>query len=109
MKTKVIKFDGQLSGDIKKEAYFAVLREKNKIKIPDVGKVSEVELKKDELNGAFLSMLDGRNSLSINGVPVSKIKVYQGKVAIPVNYTLTFGVKRVSDTKVKLFANILSK
>ena len=109
MKTKSVKFEGQLRGDKDKETYFSKLREENKLKLPEVGKTAEVELNPDDLTGAFLSMLDGKNSLSINGKGVSKMKVYSGEQEIPTRYSLTFKIERVSDVSCKLKANIQSK
>ena len=106
MKMKSVKFEGQLSGQVKKEAYFGALRKKAGIKLPKVGEFTEAKLPSDELTGAFLSILDGRNSLTVNGEKVSKIKVYSGETKIPCKFALSFKVNRVSDTACKLSANI---
>ena len=107
MKMKSVKFEGQLAGDVKKEAYFASLRERTKMKLPRVGETKTVKLKNEELNGAFLSVLDGRGSLKVNGKSVSKMKVYSGEEFIPAAFKLSFTVNRVSDTSCKLSAEIV--
>ena len=109
MKMVSKKFSGQLSGDKAKESYFGNLRDENNVKLPKVGAVQEVALKPEALTGAFLSILDGRNSLSVDGKPVSKIKVYAGEEKIPAMFALTFKIERVSEASCKLRANIQSK
>ena len=102
-------FEGQLSGDAKKEALFGRLREEFKLKLPVVGKKSEYNLPAEVLDGAFLSMLDGKGSLTVNGKSVSKIKVYKGEEPIPATFTLTLKVNMVSDTSKRLSAIIAGK
>jgi hypothetical protein len=109
--SKMIKktFSGQLSGDVKKEKFFAALREEHGIKLPAVGKVGEVALPSEVLDGAFLSMLDGKGALKVNGTPVSKIAVYKGNVEIPEKFSLTLAINRVSDASCKLSATLTGK
>lgn len=109
MKKVKKKFKGQLSGQKKKESFFKSFCKDRNISLPKAGKENTVELKEDALNGAFLSILDGRNSLKIDGEPVSKIKVYNGEIGIPKNYTLSFTINRISKTATKLSAELSSK
>ena len=102
-------FSGQLSGQVKKEAFFSTMLQNEKISLPKVGSASEIKLKDEHLTGAFLSILDGAKSLSIDGVPVSKMKVYAGEIPVPVKFNLAFSINRLTDKKFKLSANILSK
>ena len=101
-------FSGQLSGQVKKEAFFSTMLQNEKISLPKVGSASEIKLKDEHLTGAFLSILDGAKSLSIDGVPVSKMKVYAGEIPVPVKFNLAFSINRLTDKKFKLSANILS-
>ena len=112
LKKKVLKpgeFGGQLSGQIKKEAFFSTMLKEENISLPKVGSKSEIKLKDEHLTGAFLSILDGAKSLSIDGVPVSKMKVYAGEIPVPAKFSLAFSINRLADKKFKLSANILSK
>jgi hypothetical protein len=109
MKMVKKEFSGQLSGDAKKEALFAKLREEFKVKLPAVGKTAEVALPSEVLDGAFLSMLDGKGALKVNGTPVSKIAVYKGNVEIPEKFSLTLAINRVSDASCKLSATLTGK
>ena len=109
MKMKSVQFKGQLSGQVAKEKYFENLRKEHKITLPSIGKVSENKLPASKLDGAMLSILDGPRSLTVDGQPVAKTKVYSGETKIPVNFTLTFKINRVSDTSCKLSADIQSK
>ena len=109
MKMVSKKFEGQLSGDSKKDAWFGSLREELNLNLPKVGEEVKVKLNPSKLDGAFLSCLDGRGALKVNGVSVGKIAVYEGKVKIPAVYSLSFTVKRVSDVSCKLSAEIIGK
>ena len=109
MKMITKKFEGQLSGQVAKEGYFSKLRSERKLELPSVGKAKEYNLPVAELNGAFLSILDGAGSLTVNGKKVSKMKVYAGEEKIPATFTLTFKVERVSDIGCKLSADIIGK
>ena len=109
MKMKSVVFKGQLSGQSAKEAYFSELRKQYGVALPKVGEKSEVTLKSEALNGAFLSILDGPRSLKVDGQPVAKTKVYSGEMKIPATFNLTFQIDRVSDATCKLSANIQSK
>ena len=102
-------FSGQLSGQVKKEAFFSTMLKEENISLPRVGSVSEVNLKNEHLTGAFLSILDGAKSLKIDSIPVSKMKVYAGEIPVPAKFSLAFSINRLADKKFKLSANILSK
>ena len=103
------KFEGQLRGDAAKEKWFDALRKETKVALPKIGVTSEISLPSKKLDGAFLSCLDGAGSLTVNGQKVSKMKVYSGEIALPVNYSLTLVINRVSDANCKLKAIIASK
>ena len=106
MKKVTKKFVGQLSGQKDKEEYFSSIRKELNISLPKVGESVEYDLPNNALNGAFLSILDGKNSLFINGKPVGKIKVYKGEESLPKTFSLSMKIDRVSDVACKLSANI---
>ena len=104
-----VKFEGQLAGDKAKERWFSSLREELNISLPEVGEDTVVKLKPSKLDGAFLSCLDGRGALKVDGVNVYKTKVYSGEVKIPSVYALSFKITRVSDASCNLSAELVSK
>ena len=109
MKMVSKKFTGQLSGPVKKEAWFSSLKKELKLTLPEVGEKSTISLKPSKLDGAFLSCLDGSGALTVNGKDVSKMKVYSGLVSIPAIYSLKFTMARISEVAMKLSAEVIGK
>jgi len=102
-------FSGQLSGDKKKEEWLSSFRKEMNIPLPKAGESKEYPISADKLDGAFLSCLDGKGSLTIDGKKVSKMSVYSGEIGLPKKFELNFIIVKSENDSTRLKASITSK